>query len=55
MAIRRIYVGERDNLPRFIAKVNGAARLGEMLYRPNQFFAVRTSEHGPGLNRGRAS
>ncbi len=55
MAIRRIYVGERDSLPRFIAKVNGAARLGEMLHRPNRFFAFRPSENGPSLNRGRAS
>jgi peptidoglycan/xylan/chitin deacetylase (PgdA/CDA1 family) len=31
MAIRRVYVGEQDSLPRFIAKLMGAARIGDLL------------------------
>jgi peptidoglycan/xylan/chitin deacetylase (PgdA/CDA1 family) len=38
MAIRRVYVGLQDSMPRFVAKVNGAARLGQMLCRTRRFF-----------------
>jgi peptidoglycan/xylan/chitin deacetylase (PgdA/CDA1 family) len=38
MAIRRIYVGLQDSMPRFIAKANGAARLGHMLRQPRRVF-----------------
>jgi peptidoglycan/xylan/chitin deacetylase (PgdA/CDA1 family) len=33
MAIRRIYIGAQDNMPRFVAKLAGLARLGHLLRR----------------------
>jgi peptidoglycan/xylan/chitin deacetylase (PgdA/CDA1 family) len=43
MAIPRVYIGQNDNMPRFIAKMNGAARLRYLLRNPRRLIAMAIS------------